>query len=215
MHGHMSPDPRFLIQAELESQLFLEKNVRERLLLEDDQSLFRALLGDPILRPILELSENGTTSLEGALSLKALGFLNESWIQIDDGALRGQKIQIVSLDPKSRTCLERWKHRLENRPKSYMDPLQLFTKCVRSYLACDKGSGIVMTNKVAEVALELFDEKLLGRAALLEYDLFQFDLDPHKETVSESDWMDREKYWSRNSTFIRSGAKIIDLWEAW
>lgn len=215
MQDVKSKKPKLLLEADLASHLSWEKNIHEKLGSTDDQSLFRAILGDPVLRAIVELIENGATSFEGALMLKGLGFVDEDSFQIHHGPLRGRKMHCVTLNNNSHYTLSRWKSRLEDREMCFEDPMELFTKCVKSYLAYDRGSGIVLTKRVAEVALEFFDQNILSRAVCLEYDILQYDLDMEDRSITERDWMNVESKWSHNSAIKRSGAKVIDLWEAW
>lgn len=210
-----SDNPKFLLEAEKATQIFWEERVRSKLDTEQDRSIFRAILGDPVLRSILEFRENGATDLEGALMLKALGFLEQDSFQIGDGPLRGQRMQFAELNKRSEICLDRWKSRLEFRSKDFADPLVLFLNCIRSYLAIDRGSGIVLSRRVAEVALDVFDRGVLGRSVFLDYDILQFDLEFKANESCEEAWIYHEKRWSRSSQIKRTGASVTDLWEAW
>ncbi len=203
-----------LIDADRASQIFWEHFMKSGVEKVHHKSLFRAMLGDPILRPLLEIRENGATSIEGAFLLKSIGFLNQSTITIPSGPLAGQSLAYISLARQAINCTYRWRARIGDDSDDKCS-FNFFRKCIRSYLVVDRGAGIAITKAVAEVALDLADEKILGRLAAFEYDNLQFDLDLNSAAVSESDWLARQSLWSKASNLPRTGAGIIDLFHAW
>lgn len=203
-----------LIDADRASQSFWEEFVKSGVEDAHHKSLFRAMLGDPILRPLLEIRENGATSIEGALLLKSIGFLDQATISIPSGPLAGHNLTYVYLTRRAITCTSRWRTRIGDDSNDKYS-FNFFKKCIRSYLVVDRGAGIAITKAVAEVALNLADEKILGRLAAFDYDLLQFDLDYNSAAVSENDWLAVEPIWSKTSNLPRTGAGIIDLCYTW
>jgi hypothetical protein len=214
MHEAQSFEPSILIDADRASQIFWGNYIKSGIEDAHQKSLFRAMLGDPILRPLIEIRENGATSTEGALLLKSIGFLRESEILITSGPLSGQKLTCVALTRSAINCTSRWRLRIQDNEND-RDSFAFFKSCIRNYLVVDTGAGIAVTEAVGRVALNLFDEKVLGRLAALDYDLLQFDLDLHSDKICESDWLNCESLWSKGSNIPRTGAKIVDLCFDW
>ncbi|NVO26814.1 hypothetical protein HJ526_05245 [Donghicola sp. C2-DW-16] len=203
-----------LMDADRASQIFWQEFMKSGIEDAHQKSLFRAMLGDPILRPLIELRENGATSIEGALLLKSIGFLTETVIAIRSGPLSGQKLICVALTRRAVNCTSRWRMRIQN-DRDDQNSLDFLKSCIRNYLVIDRGAGIAVTEAVGKVALDLFDERILGRLAALDYDLLQFDLDIYSNNVSESHWLNCEALWSKGSKLPRTGAGIIDLCYTW
>ncbi|UZD89718.1 hypothetical protein [Cognatishimia activa] len=211
-------DPKLLLKTDQLTQAFWERSMRNELGSGTCQRMIRGMLADPVLRPLLEVSENGATSYENALILKALGFLKSHEMKVHSGSLQGDTLQFICLTESGWACLKSWKDRSEQELAAHelsRKPFELLTKFVRSYLAIDRGSGIAISKKVAEFALKLHDERVLGRMIFLEHDKLQFWLEWDSVKLTESEWLLGEREWSDSSRNDRTGAQIIDLFEVW
>lgn len=178
------------------------------------QGNIRAMLADPVLRPMLELNENGATNYENALMLASLGFLASKTERITTGQFTGARVQCVSLTDNGRQYISNWQVEMQSiHTDATPNPFDVLLRFIRSYLVIDRGSGIVATTRVAKVALELNDKRILSRMVSMEYALFQFDLDAVIHDATETAWMKLASTWSNTFDSSRTGASVVDLFD--
>lgn len=204
-------DPEFLKDAEMAVYAFREKLLDDALGKGHLGRRLRAMLADPFLRPLVELSENGATSYEGALRLEAAGYLRARGMTVRSGVLRGEMLQYVSITDEAEKVREGWSELREAWDPNEPDAFDHLVSAVRRYLVMDHGNGFVVRRDVAEVAIDLADQRVLGGIVKLHDGSPQFVLGGGREGIEEADWLDAEDYWSGQYGEGPRGASILDL----
>lgn len=204
-------DPEFLKDAEMAVYAFREKLLDDALGKGHLARRLRAMLADPFLRPLVELSENGATSYEGALRLNGAGYLRVRGMTVRSGVLRGEVLQYVSVTEDAEETLGGWSELREARDPEEPDAFDHLVSAVRRYLVMDHGSGFVVTRDVAEVAIDLADQRVLGGIVKLHDGSPQFVLGGDQEGIEDADWLDAEDYWSGQYGEGPRGASILEL----
>lgn len=211
-------DPWLLLEADRETQASWESRLKTGLGSGPHQSNIRSMLADPALRALMEVRENGATNYKNALVLKALGLIQPHRMTVKAGKFSGARLQYITLTQRGSVWLETWKNdtKIETgERRKAPQPYDLLAKLIRSYLVLDRGCGIVVTHDVAKIALHHGDERVLGRLVFLEQGLLQFHLDWDSHAVTEDQWLGVQSAWSNQSNVERSGAGVIDVFEAW
>lgn len=204
-------DPSFLLISDREMYIHRDLSLAGAL---GDGFVYRRIknmLADPLLRPLLELLENGATSYEGALKLKGRGFLETRSMIARRGPFKEDEFQYVLLTDEACSYAHRWLFGRAEGPEPDLDPAESLLKAIRRYLVVDAGSGIVVGRDVLEVAIDLDDMKILGRLVHLDYGLRQLSDPGFSDPVSEADWMEARAYWSGADSADRVGAAIVSF----
>ncbi len=204
-------DPSFLLISDREMYIHRDLSLAGAL---GDGFVYRRIknmLADPLLRPLLELLENGATSYEGALKLKGRGFLETRSMIARRGPFKEEELQYVLLTDEACSYGHRWLFERAEGPEPDLNPAESLLKAIRRYLVVDAGSGIVVGRDVMEVAIDLDDMKILGRLVHLDYGRRQLSDPGFSDPVSEADWMEARAYWSGADSDDRVGAAIVSF----
>uniref|UniRef100_A4WQQ1 Uncharacterized protein n=1 Tax=Cereibacter sphaeroides (strain ATCC 17025 / ATH 2.4.3) TaxID=349102 RepID=A4WQQ1_CERS5 len=166
-------------------------------------------LTDPLWRPLVELEINGATSYEGALMLAGAGLVTSVSFVARSGRERGRSVPFVDFTDLGRECLNEY---LCFSGKE--DPCrEALFQAIGSYLVVDRGSGIVATRSLLEVALEIDDWDILKRIRHLGTGCpfgMSYEVQPQDQAVTEEERMEMSQFFS-DWDEERLGAKLIDL----
>ncbi len=207
-------DPKILLQVDKAAHVLWEHSFRAALGSGIWQGNVRAMLADPLLRPMLEINENGATNYENALMLTSLGFLASKTERITTGQFTGARLQCISLTDHGRQYISNWQDAMQSvHTDATPHPFDVLLRFIRSYLVIDRGSGIVATTGVANFALKLNDRRILSRIVSIENAVFQFDLGTLARDAPETAWMKLAGSWSNTPVSSRTGASVVDLFD--
>lgn len=170
----------------------------------------QAYLTDPVWRAAYELNINCATSYESGLMLLGARIIRVSEFTVRRGRYAGYPLEFVDFTDIGLQYLEACAA-FEGKDCPHREAV---FACLGSFLVIDRGSGIVATRSLLEVAVEIDDWELLSRHRPLRGDArfgLSFSDVKHPEMIVSAE--DREEMFEYCSDWPgeRSGFAVIDL----
>lgn len=163
-------------------------------------------LDHPVLRPLLELEINGSTSYEGALVLFGQELVKTTKFRCRSAALRGVNCEALEISSLGWAMLAAEQEGLEDN--RWMQGLRA---AIAHYACLDRGAGICMARAALETALEIPDPDILQRVVFLHSGMRQFANHPSQAQPIDDNLRSEHSFWWSIDGEKRKGVAVIDL----